>query len=184
MNKDRFCAITDGIVAIAATIMVLELKIPNEITLNALLSEWSVLVAYIVSFMVIYFSWYAHHNLIETIKNYSSGLFLINGLWLFFLTLVPFVTALIGKDLNNTLSMNLYSLVYFLWTLSFQALSYKAIQDNPKQKDEILFSKKYILIANFIDILSIILSFFYPIISLLIITLVTIYMAFDLFYDK
>ena len=182
MNMDRFCALTDAIVAIAATIMVLELKVPDIITLNALLSEWTVLIAYIISFTVIYLSWYAHHNLFETINNCSSGLFLANGLWLFFLTLIPFVTALIGKDLFSPLAMVLYSSVYFLWTLSFQVLSYKAILDNPEQRDEISFSKRYILTADIIDIISIIFSFFYPIISLLIIVLVTVYMIFDLFW--
>lgn len=54
MNKDRIIALTDGIVAIAATIMVLELKIPKIITLDSLLSQIPILYSYIISFALIY----------------------------------------------------------------------------------------------------------------------------------
>ena len=54
MDKNRIIALTDGIIAIAATIMVLELEVPEELTTASLLGQWPVLLAYIVSFSQIY----------------------------------------------------------------------------------------------------------------------------------
>ena len=87
MNKDRIIALTDGIVAIAATIMVLELKIPKIITLDSLLSQIPILYSYIISFALIYLSWRSHHNAFEKAEIINSKIFILNGIWLFFITL-------------------------------------------------------------------------------------------------
>lgn len=54
MNKSRLEAFTDAIIAIAATIMVLELDVPKQPTFAGLLEEWQTLLAYIVSFIFIW----------------------------------------------------------------------------------------------------------------------------------
>lgn len=83
MDKNRIIALTDGIIAIAATIMVLELEVPEELTTASLLGQWPVLLAYIVSFSQIYLAWRSHHNSFQKADVVSVRTFLINGIWLF-----------------------------------------------------------------------------------------------------
>ena len=71
MNKNRLEAFSDAIIAIAATIMVLELHIPKLNNLSGLWEEWPVFLAYFISFTLIYAVWYNHHNLFKK-ANYIS----------------------------------------------------------------------------------------------------------------
>ena len=97
MNKERLVAFTDAIVAIAATIMVLELHTPITDDWQGLREEWPTFLAYLISFSVIYVVWYNHHNLFAKAEVVTTRTFLLNGLWLFFLTLVPFTTGWVGS---------------------------------------------------------------------------------------
>lgn len=63
MNKERLAAFSDAIIAIAATIMVLDLKLPKEPTIQSLAQEWPVFLTYFVSFNLIYIFWLNYNNL-------------------------------------------------------------------------------------------------------------------------
>ncbi|MGM9906112.1 TMEM175 family protein, partial [Lactobacillus sp.] len=132
-------AFTDGIEAIAATIMVLELSVPEHLTLSALLSEWPTFFAYIVSFALIYLSWRSHHNAFQKADQVSTGVYLVNGFWLFWSSLVPFATSLIGNNPESALAAGIYVGVVFLWTLTFQFLDGAILKANPDaEKDEVM----------------------------------------------
>ena len=88
--KERLVAFTDAIIAIAATIMVLELVTSEDTTLQGLLSQWPVFIAYLTSFDLIYLVWLNHHNAFQKIEHVTIRIFVLNGIWTFFLTLVPF----------------------------------------------------------------------------------------------
>lgn len=118
MNKARLEAFTDAIIAIAATIMVLELKVPAQATLQGLLSEWQVLLAYVISFIFIYVVWFSHHNIFKKAKTITARTFIYNGIWLFLLTLVPFTTRWVGSNVNATFPEFLYVLVLLLWSIT------------------------------------------------------------------
>ncbi|MBQ8017937.1 MAG: DUF1211 domain-containing protein [Methanobrevibacter sp.] len=171
MNKDRVIALTDGIVAIAATIMVLELSVPSVITLDALVSQIPTLYAYIISFALVYLSWRSHHNAFEKADNINGKVFIINGIWLFFITLVPFVTGLIGNDPNSLLSTSLYIIVISLWTLTFQFLDKAIVDCNPgAERDEVRHNTQRILLFGSY-IVGFAFCFIIPIISIIIIGL-------------
>lgn len=122
MNKGRIEALTDGIVAIAATIMVLELTVPDKPTPGALFSQWPTLLAYIISFFQIYLAWRSHHNAFQKAEEINSTVFVLNGIWIFLITLVPFTTGFVGKYPNSRFPELLYILTIALWSLSFQFL--------------------------------------------------------------
>ncbi|WP_282710428.1 TMEM175 family protein [Lancefieldella sp. Marseille-Q7238] len=65
MNKERLAAFTDAIVAIVATIMVLELAVPSTSGWQGLMENLPVFLVYIVSFSQIYLVWNNHHDLFE-----------------------------------------------------------------------------------------------------------------------
>ena len=93
MNKNRFESFSDGVIAIILTIMVLELKVPQEPTLAALGNYWPVYVAYLLSFGNVFMMWVAHHDIVAGIRTVSYPVLFANGVLLFFMSLVPFALA-------------------------------------------------------------------------------------------
>ena len=184
ISKGRLEAITDGIIAIAATIMVLELHIPSANDWVGLMEERTTLVAYIISFFMIYIVWRMHHDLFKTAEIISRKAFLFNGIWLFFLTLVPFTTGWIGSAADATVPAFLYPLNLLLWSLSFNLLSYQIGKDNPKIK---AFTKRITwnrIIMYVGYTISIILSFFLPVWSMRTVGIVTVIIVVRLFVSK
>jgi len=98
----RLEAFSDGIFAVAITLLVLDIHVPHvELGLGReLLKQWPVYLAYGTSFSTILIMWINHHKLFRHIQRADHGL-LINGLLLMGITLVPFPTALVSEYLNR-----------------------------------------------------------------------------------
>ena len=131
MNKSRLEAFTDAIVAIAATIMVLQFSIPSAPTWQGLGENGIKLLAYLVSFLMIYLGWFAHHNLFKKAERVTTRTFTINGFWIFLCSLVPFTTAWVGHAPNAVAPEVLYHANLLLWRISFQLLDRQILHDNP-----------------------------------------------------
>ena len=174
LNKNRLEAFTDAIIAIAATIMVLDLHIPKHSTFEGLLSDWSVFLAYIISFTLIYTVWSSHHDIFEKAKYISIKTFLYNGLWLFFLTLVPFATNWVGTDPTATAAEVTYSVVLLLWSFSFQLMDVQISHDNPGVRRDHSSQPWYRIILYSTYIAGMVVAFFAPLISLLIIGIMSV----------
>lgn len=80
INKERLVAFTDAIIAIGATVMVLELVTPDEPTFRGMLSQWPTFIAYITSFDLIYLVWLNHHNAFQKIDHVTIGIYAWNGI--------------------------------------------------------------------------------------------------------
>jgi uncharacterized membrane protein len=97
----RIEAFSDGVFAIAITLLVLELKVPHTLgsddsLLRALGDAWPSYAAFLVSFGTILIMWVNHHRLFTLIRRSDNRLLLFNGLVLFMITTVPFPTALLA----------------------------------------------------------------------------------------
>lgn len=180
MNKGRLEAFTDAVIAIAATIMVLELRPPEGVSLRALSTDWPILLAYIFSFTLIYVVWYSHHNIFNKAKIISTRTFLLNGLWLFALTLVPFSTAWVGQHVADTLPEVVYLVVLLLWSVTFQLMDMSIMKDNPNIVRDISnqFSTRLLLYGGYV--FGIILAFIWPIGSLLTVGAISAMLSIDL----
>ena len=97
MGKARLEAFSDGVIAIIITIMVLELKVPHEPTVQALLERWPVFLSYVLSFVYVGIYWGNHHHLVHSVKHVTPGVMWANLHLLFWLSLVPFVTEWLGE---------------------------------------------------------------------------------------
>ncbi len=181
MNKGRVEAITDGIVAIAATIMVLELAVPATSTWSGLIGELPTIIAYVISFFMIYGVWYMHHNLFEKAEYISGRTYIINGFWIFALTFVPFTTAWVGANPNETVPEFLYALNMLIWSIMFQWLDYQIRKDNPNalrdRSNEM--SNRIILYGTFS--LCMVLAYVIPPLSLALVGINAIVVMFRLF---
>ena len=101
----RVEAFSDGVFAIAITLLVLELKVPHARELEAtggrlvpaLLAQWPSYFAYLTSFLMILVMWVNHHMLFTHIRRTSQPFLYLNGLLLLVVTFVPFPTALLAE---------------------------------------------------------------------------------------
>ena len=89
MKPDRLNALTDGVVAIVLTIMVLELKIPAEPTLRAVLAVVPLLAAYLLAFVYVAIYWNNHHHMMQSARKVTGAVLWANHALLFCLTLFP-----------------------------------------------------------------------------------------------
>ena len=89
MSPSRLNALTDGVVAIVLTIMVLELKVPAEPTLSAVLAVLPLLAAYLLAFIYVAIYWNNHHHMMQSAKKVTGSVLWANHALLFCLTLFP-----------------------------------------------------------------------------------------------
>ena len=102
----RIEAFSDGVFAIAITLLVLDLKVPRELaegrTLEqALLAQWPAYLAFVSSFMTILIMWVNHHRMFTLIGRSDDRLLFYNGLLLMGVTVVPFPTSLVAEYLRH-----------------------------------------------------------------------------------
>lgn len=116
MNFTRLHALSDGIFAIAMTLLVLELKVPaleppvtNQSLWQALVSEWRLFFAFIISFVLSFTYWRAHTVLMGSwAKNPDAGLIQINMVFLMLVSLLPFSTSLLSQYQTTQVGIGLY----------------------------------------------------------------------------
>jgi uncharacterized membrane protein len=107
MPKGRTEAFSDGVFAIAATLLVLEFRVPesahtgNRELARALLHLWPSLLAFIVSFSTILVMWVNHHGLFNLMSWVDRRVLYSNALLLMMVTFLPFPTALLARHLND-----------------------------------------------------------------------------------
>jgi uncharacterized membrane protein len=98
MKKGRLEAFSDGVIAIIITIMVLELKVPHSADLHALQPLLPTLFCYVLSFIYVGIYWNNHHHMIYLVDKIDGKVLWANLNLLFWLSLVPFVTAWTGEN--------------------------------------------------------------------------------------
>lgn len=119
MTKARLETFSDGLIAIIITIMVLELRAPHDTSPVALLPLVPVFLCYVMSFIYLGIYWNNHHHLLHVVEHIGGGVLWANLHLLFWLSLVPFVTAWMGENHFAPWTLAFYGIV-----LLFAAISY------------------------------------------------------------
>ena len=97
MTPSRLNGLTDGVVAIVLTIMVLELKLPEEPTLAAVLTVLPLLAAYLLAFIYVAIYWNNHHHMMQSAHKVTGGVLWSNHALLFWHTLFPLMIRWIDE---------------------------------------------------------------------------------------
>jgi uncharacterized membrane protein len=97
MKPDRLNALTDGVVAIVLTIMVLELKLPEEATFQAVMHVMPMLAAYLLAFIYVAIYWNNHHHMMQSARKVTGPVLWANHALLFCLTLFPLMIRWIDE---------------------------------------------------------------------------------------
>jgi uncharacterized membrane protein len=166
-ETNRVEAFSDGVFAVIITIMVLELRPPDGTHLSSLLQALPAIATYALSFIFIGIYWNNHHHLLRASRGVDGRAMWANLNLLFWLSLIPFATAWLGRNPFASGPTAFYSIVFLLDGLAYSLLQLSLIGVNGR---EAAFSK-----AVGIDVkgrasiglyaIAIAMAFVYPIVS-------------------
>ena len=103
----RVEAFSDGVFAIAVTLLALELKVPHGEAMtagalaDALLAQWPAYFAVVTSFFTVLIMWVHHHTVFRLVYRADAALLFVNGFLLLLVTLVPYPTAVLAEYLRT-----------------------------------------------------------------------------------
>jgi uncharacterized membrane protein len=124
MEKGRMEALSDGVIAVIITIMVLEIKVPRGTDLASLGPVCVPLLGYALSFVFVGIYWNNHHHMLHAAKHVSGGALWANLHLLFWLSLIPVVTTWVGENPTEPLPTTLYAVVLFCAGVAYQILAH------------------------------------------------------------
>lgn len=130
MHKGRLEAFSDAVIAIVMTIMVLELRPPHSVSAETLRPLVPVFAAYVLSFIFLAIYWNNHHHMLQASKHVNGGVLWANMHLLFWLSLVPFVTAWMGDAGLQSAPVASYGFVLMLCGVAYYILSRCLVRAN------------------------------------------------------
>jgi uncharacterized membrane protein len=142
IGTTRVETFSDGVIAIIITIMVLSLKLPD---INHPDSAWTVqhqlktlipyFITYAFSFLMIGIFWINHHHMFHMLEKTDEKLLMLNLLFMFWMSLIPLSTAMMGANLMIEDSVALYGFIMLMTTVSFAIMRSYTISKNLVHKD-------------------------------------------------
>jgi uncharacterized membrane protein len=121
VTADRLAAFSDAVFAVIVTIMVLELKAPEEASL------WPVAISYAVSYLFIAIIWINHHHLMRFVGPPALGLIWTNFIHLFLISLLPFATAWVARTQLATWPVVFYAGLFVCIDLAYNVFEYQVL---------------------------------------------------------
>ncbi len=116
MSKGRLEAFSDGVIAIAVTLLVLDVHVPSPGSpgglAHSLAREWPNYASYATSFLTIGIIWINHHGALARLRYVDHAVLLLNLILLMFIGLLPFTTALMARYLRASSGEDLAAAVY------------------------------------------------------------------------
>ena len=113
MNKQRLEAFSDGVFAIVITLLILDIRIPvvqPSLLGVALVDLLPQLLTYILSFFIVGLYWHLHHQVATEIKRIDGAFIWLNLVWLLFVSILPFPTALLGRYPLQPIPLTIYGI--------------------------------------------------------------------------
>jgi uncharacterized membrane protein len=173
MDTSRLETLVDGIFAIAMTLLVLGLAVPqisgplsNAAVQSAIFNLLPNFISVVVSFLMLAIFWKIHHRIYKQIKVIDGTLLWINVVWLLFIVLVPFSASLTGDYGQYTISNVIFNLnmigIAVLLYLNWHYAAKKDFIHEKINKQQIAFTKRVNLAFILIAISALILSFIIP----------------------
>ena len=130
MGKGRLEAFSDGVLAVIITVMVLEMKAPQGVDLAALVAVLPVFLVYVLSFIYLGIYWNNHHHMLHAVERVDGRSLWANLHLLFWLSLVPFVTAWMGENHFSAVPTALYGVVLLMAAVAYTLLQMALVASN------------------------------------------------------
>ena len=119
MGKGRMEAFSDGVIAVAITIMVLELKVPHDGTLESFTHLLPKFLVYLLSFIYLGIYWNNHHHMLQVTQKVNGSVLWANHHLLFWLTLIPFATGWMGENHLAPIPIIAYGAVLLMSAIAY-----------------------------------------------------------------
>lgn len=169
---NRLLALTDGVVAIALTLLVLQLQVPAKTIedahsarqlWHALDVDGGELTSYLVSFVVIAQFWLVHHRILRTMRGHSEGLAWRNFAFLLTLTLMPFTSDLLGRFGDNPLAVTIFAINLVAISLTTQGIfiyaqGHNLLDDEKRSRYEEILGRVRAIITVGVSSLAVVLA--------------------------
>ena len=164
-TPERIYAFSDGVFAIIITIMILELKKPEEATFDALFQLWPTWLSYGVSYIFIAIVWINHHYLMRYARSAKLRLMWANFAHLFSVSLIPFLTDWVSDTRMQSVPVIMYAFVFILVNATYLWLIWETHCDNmgravPNRARKLLHLRSFITLTLFTT--AMIVSFWVP----------------------
>ncbi|MGE5617478.1 MAG: TMEM175 family protein [Candidatus Woesearchaeota archaeon] len=138
MNRDRLESFSDGVIAVAITLLVLNIRVPPppEPRLgHALGAQWPFYAAYVTSFLTIGIIWINHHVMINRLARADHSILILNLVLLLSIGVIPFATSLLAQYLREgqgaSLAAGVYGGVFLLMAIAFSTLQRQILIRRP-----------------------------------------------------
>ena len=133
MSTGRLEAFSDGVIAIIITIMVLEMKVPHGVGLQALRPLAPALLSYVLSFVYVGIYWNNHHHLFHVTERVNGAILWANLHLLFWMSLIPFVTGWLGESHGAPWPTALYGTVLLMAGIAYVILEWCIVADEGRE---------------------------------------------------
>lgn len=149
-TKARLETLSDGVFAIAMTILVFNIKLPDELkrgaseheVLQAVANTWPQLMAYTISFIILGAMWMGHHNVFHAIRKVDRGTIWLNMLYLLWIGLMPFSTSVYSFHISTKTGLMAYWINVFLAGASLSLLWHSVSRKSNLIDDDLTDEKK------------------------------------------
>lgn len=132
MHKGRLEAFSDGVIAIIITIMVLEIKAPHGTEFSALIPLIPIFFSYLLSFVFVGIYWNNHHHMLQAVREVNGKVLWANLHLLFWLSLIPVVTAWMGENAFSSHTVAAYGIVLIAAACAYYILAHSLISHHGK----------------------------------------------------
>jgi uncharacterized membrane protein len=126
-TPERLSAFSDGVFAVLITVLVLELRPPEQPTFDALLALWPTWLSYAVSYLFIAIVWANHHYLLRYASEATPRLLWFNFAHLFSISLLPLSTAWMAVSRLSPQPVAFYAATFFLVNMTYIALIWELV---------------------------------------------------------
>ena len=191
MDRSRLEAFSDGVIAVAITLLALDLTVAGPghgHLVHQLHDKWPAFVAYLISFFTIGIIWVNHHALVRTIKTVDRPLLFLNLVLLLFVVAIPFATATVADYLSvpnddTPVAMMLYGGVFLGMSAGFGAIFEWTLHGHrvyqPLPPEQHWAARRRFVGGGLVYAVAIVVAFFSAIASFVIIGLVAVYYIFE-----
>jgi len=185
LSKQRLEAFSDGVFAIVITLLILDIRIPvvpPSVLGAALVNILPQLLTYILSFFIVGLYWHLHHQVAAEIKLIDGAFIWLNLLWLLFVSMLPFPTALLGRYPLQPIPLTVYGINLILVNVTgFVILAYfqkhPELRFTPMSRAELRAIAPIYVIVNTLYVVAIASAWFFPWLSYAIYILVLIWVT-------
>jgi uncharacterized membrane protein len=135
MGTGRLEALSDGVIAVIITIMVLELKVPEGHDVAVLIPLAPVFLSYVLSFVYVGIYWNNHHHMLHACAETTGGIQWANLHLLFWLSLIPFTTAWLSESHFSSGPAALYGAILLMSAVAWMILQQQIMKSQEGKRD-------------------------------------------------